>query len=224
MLHLILADSELELVPAEIANDKGIRWLARRRGRRPTELVLNSSFHHRAMRKLPGRERRGRPDIVHLCLLMALDSPLNLEGLLRVYVHTRADRVIVVDPSATLPRAYHRFEGLMEQLFITGKTPPENPLLELEESSLEGLLREISPKKTIALSEGGKSKKFGELFNGVSARDDVCVIVGGFPHGGFLSNVEELADEVVSVFPKPLTASAVLIRVISSYEQKFGVV
>jgi rRNA small subunit pseudouridine methyltransferase Nep1 len=224
MLHLILADSELERMPPEIAVDKAIRWSARRRGRKPTELILDSSFHYRAMRRLPGKERRGRPDIVHLCLLLALDSPLNLEGLLRTYVHTREDRVITVDPSTNLPRAYRRFEGLMEQLFMTGEVPPERPLLRLEESSLAKLIKRIGPRKTIALSEKGERKGLDELFEGVSVRDEVCTIVGGFPHGEFISDVEELADEIVSIYEKPLTAPAVLIRVISSYERRFGVV
>jgi rRNA small subunit pseudouridine methyltransferase Nep1 len=223
MLHLILADSELERVPAEIATDKAIRWSARRRGRKPTELILDSGLHHRAMRGLPGKERRGRPDIVHLCLLLALDSPLNLEGLLRTYVHTREDWVITVNPSTNLPRAYHRFQGLMEQLFMTGEVPPERPLLRMEKSSLMKLIKRIGPRKTIALSENGERKRLEELFEGVSMRDEVCIIVGGFPHGDFLSDVKELADEIVSIYDKPLTAPAVLIRVISSYERKFGV-
>jgi rRNA small subunit pseudouridine methyltransferase Nep1 len=224
MLHLILADSELERVPAEIAADRAIRWSARRRGRKPTELLLDSGLHHRAMRGLPEKERRGRPDIVHLCLLLALDSPLNLEGLLRTYVHTREDRVITVDPSTNLPRAHHRFEGLMEQLFITGGVPPERPLLRMEESSLAKLIKRIGPMKTIALSEKGEKRGLEELFEGISLRDEVCVIVGGFPHGDFLSDVKELADETVSIYAKPLTAPAVLTRVISSYERRFGVV
>jgi rRNA small subunit pseudouridine methyltransferase Nep1 len=223
VLHLILADSELERVPPEIAAHKVIRWFARKRARKPTELILNSSLHHPAMRGLVEKERRGRPDIVHLCLLLALDSPLNSEGLLKTYVHARGDKVIRVSPSTRIPRAYHRFEGLMESLFITKATPPENPLLELVESTLAGLVREINPKKTIAFSVGGEHKRLGELFEGLSTRDEVCALIGGFPHGDFLSPVEELADEVVCIYPKPLTAPAVLSRVIHSYEQRFGV-
>lgn len=223
MLHMILADSELEQVPAEIADDKPILWTARRRARKPTELILNSSLHHRAMRKLEDAERRGRPDIVHSCLLLAQDSPLNSEGLLRTYVHTRWDRVITVDPSANLPRSYNRFEGLMEQLFMAGVVPPEKPLLTLERSTLAELVRKIKPKKTIAFSENGERKKLGGVFEGVSSDEEACVIVGGFPHGDYSSDVKALTDDYVCIYPKLLTGPAVWVRAIHAFEQKFGV-
>jgi rRNA pseudouridine-1189 N-methylase Emg1 (Nep1/Mra1 family) len=50
MLHLVLADCELERVPPEIADHRVIRWWARRRGRRPTELLLDSSLFYPALR------------------------------------------------------------------------------------------------------------------------------------------------------------------------------
>ena len=218
MLHLILADSELEQVPREIANHRVIQRLARRRGRRPTELLLNSSLHFPAMRKLPDADRRGRPDIVHICLLLALDTPLNREGLLRIYVHTRHNKLITVDPSVHLPRMYYRFEGLMEHLFLTGGAPPENPLLHLENASLKSLLERLKPKKVVTFSERGERKRSNEIFGGLSKEEDVCVIVGGFPHGDFLSDVEELSDELVSIDPELLCAPTVLMRAIFAYE------
>jgi rRNA small subunit pseudouridine methyltransferase Nep1 len=221
MLHLILADSELERVPAEIARHKVIRYFARKRGRRPTELLLNSSKHHPAMRKLADGERRGRPDIVHAALLQALDSPANAVGELRTYVHTRHDAVIRVSPQTRLPRAYDRFEGLIEQLFLLGAVPPGNPLMTISPGTLKELAEEIRPDYTIAMSERGRRKRLSELFS--RGEGNVCVIVGGFPHGDFRSPVEQIADEQVSLFPKPLTAPAVVSRVIVAYEQARGI-
>jgi len=218
VLHLILADSELEQVPREISSHRVIQRLARRSGRRPTELLLNSSLHFPAMRKLPDADRRGRPDIVHVCLLLALDTPLNREGLLRIYVHTRHNKLITVDPSTHLPRMYYRFEGLMEHLFLTGAAPHEKPLLHLEDASLKILLRRLKPKKVVTFSERGEHKRLNEIFGGLSKEDDVCVIVGGFPHGDFLSDVEELTDELVSIDPELLCAPTVMMRAIFAYE------
>jgi rRNA small subunit pseudouridine methyltransferase Nep1 len=223
MLHLILADSELEQVPKEIAKHPAVQSLARKRGRRPTELILNSSFHHPAMKKLQDAGRRGRPDIVHFSLLTALDSPLNQEGGLMFHVHTRDNHIISVDPSAELPRMYNRFEGLMEQLFLTMQVPPEKPLLRLEKSSIEELVKKIKPKRVIVFSEKAPRKKVDELFSGLSFKDDVCAIIGGFPHGDYLSNVRELAQDVVSISPKTLTAPVVIARIIHSYEMSFGI-
>jgi rRNA small subunit pseudouridine methyltransferase Nep1 len=223
VLHLILADSELEQVPREIASHRVIQRLAHRRGRRPTELLLNSSLHFPAMRNLPDAHRRGRPDIVHMCLLLALDTPLNREGLLRTYVHTRHNKLISVDPSARLPKMYYRFEGLIEHLFLTGRAPPENPLLRLEDSSLAVLLERLKPKKVLTFSERGRLKLMNEVFCGLSKEDDVCAIVGGFPHGDFLSDVEGLSDELVRIDPELLCAPTVMMRAIFAYEDTHGI-
>jgi len=223
MLHLIIADAELETVPAEIASHRVIAWQAHRRGRRPTEILLDSNFHHPAMRGLPDADRRGRPDIMHVCLLAALDTPLNREGLLRLYVHTRQNKLITVDSSTRLPRAYNRFTGLIEHLFLAGSAPPENPLLRIQDASLEEIIARIKPAKVIAFSEHGNSKPYGELFRGISRDDEVCTIIGGFPHGDFLSNVAGLSDEIVCIDPEQLEALTVLTRAICAYEDAFEV-
>lgn len=210
-------------MPREIANHRVIQWQARRRGRRPTELLLNSSLHHQAMRGLPDGDRRGRPDIVHFCLLLALDAPLNREGLLRTYVHTRHNKIITVDPSTRLPRMFNRFTGLIEHLFLTGEAPPESPLLRLENASLAGLIERIKSKKVITFSERGERKLCRELFDGISKEDEVCVLVGGFPRGEFLSNVAELSDELVSIDPELLRAPTVTARAIYAYEEALGI-
>ena len=210
-------------MPREISNHRVIQWHARRRGRRPTELLLNSSLHYQAMRMLPDGDRRGRPDIVHVCLLLALDTPLNREGLLRTYVHTRHNKIITVDPSTRLPRMFNRFSGLMEHLFLTGEAPPERPLLRLENASLAELIERIKPKKVITFSELGQRKLCRELFDGISKEDEVCVVVGGFPRGEFLSNVAELSDELVSIDPELLRAPTVTARAIYAYEEALGI-
>ena len=210
-------------MPREIANHRVIQWHARRRGRRPIELLLNSSLHHQAMRRLPDGDRRGRPDIVHVCLLLALDTPLNREGLLRTYVHTRHNKIITVDPSTRLPRMFNRFTGLIEHLFLTSEAPPESPLLRLENASLAELIERIRPKKVITFSELGQRKLCRELFDDISKEDEVCVVVGGFPHGEFLSNVAELSDELVSIDPELLRAPTVTARAIYAYEEALGI-
>lgn len=223
MLHLAIADAELETVPAEIASNRVIARQAHRRGRRPTEILLDSNLHYPAMRGLPDADRRGRPDIVHVCLNAALDTPLNREGLLQLYVHTRQNKVITVDPSARLPRAYNRFTGLMEHLFLTGSAPPENPLLHIRNESLGEIITRVKPAKVLSFSEHGNKKLYSDLFRGVSRDDKVCVIIGGFPHGDFLSNVTELSDEIICIDPEQLDAITVLTRAIHSYEDNFEV-
>ncbi len=223
MLHLILADAELETVPREIASHRTFMWQARRRGRRPTELVLDSNLHHAAMRGLKDADRRGRPDIAHICLLLALDSPLNREGLLRLHVHTRHNKLITIDPATRLPPAYNRFIGLMEHLFLAGAAPPEEPLLRLEDASLKEIIAQIKPTRVVSFSERGEKKLFSELFAGTSKSDDTCVVVGGFPHGDFISNVRELSDAIVCIDSDLLLAPTVATRAIHAYEEVLGI-
>lgn len=176
------------------------------------------------MRKLSDSERRGRPDIVQICLLTALDSPLNREGQLKPYVHTRHDKIIEVSPETRLPRSYNRFIGLMEQLFLTGGVPPEDPLMVLEDKNLSEKVQEINPGEIIALANTGKKTEPEELFQGLSLEDDLCVLVGGFPHEDFLSNIKSISDQIVSIYPETLDAVTALTHIIQFYEEKFGLI
>lgn len=149
--------------------------------------------------------------------------PLNREGLLRTYIHTRHNRLITVDPSVRLPRMPNRFEGLLEQLFLSGEAPPEKPLLRLENASLKELVGRLKLRRVITFSDGGKRRSIGEAYAGLSRDDDVCIIVGGFPRGDFLSDLTGISDEMVSVDPELLTAPTVVARAIYAYEEKLGI-
>jgi rRNA small subunit pseudouridine methyltransferase Nep1 len=143
--------------------------------------------------------------------------------MLQFYIHTRHDKLITVDPTTRLPRAQYRFIGLLEHLFLTGTAPPENPLLRLEEASLADVLRHIKPKKTITFSERGEIKPPEEIYRGLSKEDEVCAIIGGFPHGDFTSDVEKLSDELVCMDSEVLRAPTVVARAIYMYELAFRI-
>ena len=130
MLTFILAESALETVPQELWKHPAIENYSEKKGKSPRLIVLDRSYHHAAMEGMKDGEKRGRPDIVHFSLLEALGSPLNREGLLKVYVHTFDDHVISVDPQTRLPKNYNRFIGLMEQLFDGGLSRRKSALVE----------------------------------------------------------------------------------------------
>ncbi|MEM4548526.1 MAG: hypothetical protein QXP94_07425, partial [Thermofilaceae archaeon] len=137
-LHLLLAEAGLELVPAEIWGHPTVAASARKRGKEPGEILLDVSLHYAAMKSLKDRMKRGRPDIAHFCMLLALGSLLNRAGMLELYVHTYDGRMIGVSPHVRLPRNYNRFVGLVEQLLKEGRVPPNSasPLLWVEPYSL----------------------------------------------------------------------------------------
>ncbi|MGQ9583055.1 MAG: 16S rRNA methyltransferase [Thermoplasmatota archaeon] len=220
MLDLILADAELELVPPAIACHPACATHARRRNRRPTETLLDSTLHHPALRALPDGARRGRPDIVHIFLLIALDSILNIEGGLRVTVHTRNDLLMRVRPDTRLPKSQGRFFSLMEQLLIKGRVPhgEGEPLMSVEPGSLRSALDAAGAARVVALSPAGRLVEPREYFAGLRGESLACVI-GGFPDGDFTSPVRELADDVVSISPHTLKVWTVASEILVSYRR-----
>src|SRR5437867_5124106 len=217
MLTLVLADTELERVPAAIQRHPSVRASARRRGKSPTSVLLDSSFHHAALEKVPEGERRGRPDIAHITLVVALDSILNLEGGLRLFIHTRNDEVIQFAPGTRIPKNYTRFLGLMEDLFQKGEVPEENPLIRVDpQTTLAQLLSKLGGEAW-AFADGGDPIDLRTAF----PRDnrDLIAVIGGFPHGGFRSPVLKLCNRVVSIHPKPLKAWTTASEVLSAYRR-----
>jgi rRNA small subunit pseudouridine methyltransferase Nep1 len=192
MLTLVLADSELEMVPASIAGHPACVSPARKRGRQASHTLLDSSVHHAALERLQDGDRRGRPDLVHFFLLAAQDSILNIEGGLRVAVHTRNGEAIRIRPDTRLPKNQARFCSLMEQLFLNGRVPPEGePLMSMTKGSLEAIIKGTGAKEVVALSPKGRPVEPRAYFAKKRGRD-IAYIIGGFPDGDFTSPVNEL--------------------------------
>lgn len=218
MLTLILADAELELVPQALVGHPSVRTSAMRRGRSPAAVLLDSSLHHPALRKYPEGERRGRPDIAHLFVLLCLDSVLNARRQLTTIVHTRNDDVIRLAPETRIPKNYPRFVGLMEDLFQKGAVPEGQPLITLERGiSLEKLLG-TCPAPRWAFSESGEHLNLWTEF--ANLEGDLTGVVGGFPHGEFRSPVAKLCDRVVSIHEEPLHAWTVTSEILVAYRQR----
>jgi len=224
LLFLILAESALETIPPKVWRHPLIVKHSKKRGVHPSSIILDRSYHHKVMGLLDCPEKRGRPDIVHFALLEALGSPLNREGLLKVYVHTISDKVINIRSDTRLPRNYNRFVGLMEQLFEVGSVPPgEEPLLWIEDKDLKSLIEEISPSKVVGFSLEGAPSTIRDLIGGLKNLENPAVIIGGFPHGSFNEETKSLFDEVYSVDREVLDASIIVSRVIYEYENLLSI-
>jgi len=220
LLTLILAESALEPIPQEIWSHPTIKRFSKRRGKPPKWIVLDRSCHHHAMKKLPNNEKRGRPDIVHFCLLEALGSPLNRERLLRTYVHTIGEWIISVAPETRLPKNFNRFVGLIEDLYEHSRVPPKNKiLLSIEPKSLTDLIKDIKPSYTIVFNTKGEKRTFEEVALKLAGEERPAVIIGGFPHGEFSKTTLSLAEEVACVDPETLEAWTVVSRIIYEYER-----
>lgn len=201
----ILADSELELVPAEIVNERCILNNARARGKPPENILLDASHHHPAFGKLRDSERRGRPDIVHFFLMLCTDSDQSAAGNLRAFVHTRNNDVIAVNPETRLPPHFPRFVGLIESLYEQHVVPSrENALLELRQNvPLETLVNALKPDEVLVLTSEGENsslmQKIGELKG-----ERVVVIIGGFSKGDFRSDLSKIKHTKISLGQRQL--------------------
>jgi rRNA small subunit pseudouridine methyltransferase Nep1 len=221
MFNLIIADAELERIPQDITSHPVIFRYAKQKGKPATKLLLNSSIHHAAMANLPEGRRRGRPDITHLILLVALESILNKQDQLRVWIHTRNDDVITVNPQTRIMRNEERFAGLLEQLFDKGAVPdPQKPLLALKKQTLPELLKELHSDHVFACDQNGTQKWLVEYFHGLNAqhKQTITAVIGGFPSGPYHTDLSTIITDTISIYPEMLAAWTVTAELLVSYE------
>ena len=225
MLTLILAESALELIPESLTSYQVIASSAKKRNKKTREILLDSSYHYSAMKNLEDADRRGRPDIIHIFLLNALESIANKQGKMQIIIHTRNNEKITIDSSTRIIKNYERFIGLIEQLFQKQILPDEkNPLLKLEKNKdLQTIVKEIKSDFTIGLSIEGKQVKMLNYFKDLKKKnhEHIACIVGGFPKGDFNNDIKKLTDQIVSIYPEMLTAWTVTNEIIVNYENVY---
>ena len=219
-MRLIFLETSLELVPPRIARHPAIVKDARRRKKRPTKIILDDSKHHSAMKDLDSREKRGRPDIIHQCLLSALDS--RASKFLDIYVHTLDDVIIWINNETRLPRNYNRFIGLMEDLFDKGEIRAgDKVLLKIVDVELEDLFEDVDGI-VVLREEGEKDERYLREYFRTKDRPAVCI--GAFPHGDFeeetLEVLKDFGADFVSIAREPLTSLYITNRVICIYEDE----
>ena len=220
VLSLVLAESSIELVPNELVHHPAILRWAQRKRRDPASLVLDQTYHHSAILRLGPRGRgRGRPDIAHFSMLLALGSPLNLTGGMRCYIHTRDNNIIKIDPKTRLPRNSDRFTSLLEQLYQEKVVPPTgHPLLSIKTGHIGDLLEEISGR-VVALTTKGLPKPMHEVSSRLAVHENPVLLVGGFPIGHFSKETLSKANESYQIYSQGLEAWTIVARAIYDYER-----
>lgn len=204
-------------MPPELLRHPKVAARAKKRRRAPGDLLLDQALDHDAMRALPDADRRGRPDIAHLFLLLALDSPLTKRGLTRVLIHTRHDELIRVRPDTRIMRHQPKFVALLEDLLRQGEVPRGDPLLTAErDRPLEGVVRELPGTRVLLDAAGApaRSPRFADL----ARAGDVSVALGGFPRGAFRQAQPSWFDHVLRVADEEITAAAALVPALAGFE------
>ena len=221
MLTLVLAEAEVELVPAELRCHPAVIAHARQRKKQPTQILLDSNYHHAAMNNLPEGRRRGRPDITHLFLLTALESIVNKQGQLNIIVHTRNDMVITINPETRIMRNYERFLGLMETLFEKQVVPDEkHPLLSLQQNiPLSQVVEQVQADVAIIFSKDGSSIFLPDYFKELKKqkKNHLLCIIGGFPSGDFHTDLKTITTDTFALYPDMLPAWTVASEILVNY-------
>ncbi len=218
MLSLVLAESSLELVPKSIQNHPSVVSHAKKLGKNPSEILLDNSWHFAATKGIENELKRGRPDLVHLCLLEACTIPLYFENKIKIFLHTIDDRVIFLGKGVRIPKSYHRFEGLIEKLYKEKTIQDDgNILLDLKKMNFSELLDLIKPVKVIGFSKEGKLDSYQNIVSKLN--ENCCIVIGGFQKGHFSDAVKKRMDELNCVDQRSLEAHVILSRILYEYEK-----
>jgi len=217
----VIADTAIETIPFEIIHVNSIKKYAEKKGKKASTIILDSSYHYKAMQKLSDHMKRGRPDILHLCLLSILNSPLTRKNPsnVEILVHTYKNEVIRVNPITRLPKHYLRFIGLMEKLYQEKIINSKNDYLMeiLKGKSMENCLSDYKKDTRFLLTVRGNQTNIAKFIN-KKAKKDIVFIVGGFPHGSYSTEIQALSDNEISISELSLEAWIVLNRLITYRE------
>ncbi|CAN0118399.1 unnamed protein product, partial [Phaeothamnion confervicola] len=188
--------------------------------------LLNCDDHRSLVTKKSGKDPADlRPDILHQELLALLDSPLNKEGRLQVYVHTSNNVLIEVSPQVRIPRTFKRFSGLMVQLLHKLKIRAAG--------SSTMLLRVVKNPVTRHLPPGARvygMSATGTLYSPVSFAsqlpEDAPVVfyVGAMASGHVTVEEHPEIEQMIAVSAHPLSGAAAITRLFAGIEHHWGIV
>jgi rRNA small subunit pseudouridine methyltransferase Nep1 len=216
-LILFIVEAGLELIPKSIRTHSSIRENFKRNNY--SSQLLDNALHHTAMKGLTDSMKRGRPDIIHGCLLNALGSPLNKSGHLKLYLHTIQDRMFEFNPKIKITRNFNRFKGLISKLLIDGKIVLNGtPLIKEIDLELHALIESFHSTYVTLLTEKGLLMEEPLKLFLQDLQKDQIVLIGGFQKGDFSSNIQSLTNNKLSISPHSLDAWNVVSKVISIYE------
>ncbi|MGZ5549343.1 MAG: ribosome biogenesis protein [Nitrososphaeraceae archaeon] len=232
-ISVVLAESALEIIPPEIRNTELIINYSKKVGQEISELFLDKSYHYSAMKEknIDYIWKRGRPDLVHICLLSILSTPLFLKNLVDVYIHTIDNKVIFIGQQVRIPKSYRRFEGLMIKLYkekeiISNEKDYNKYLLKIEKNiTFDNLVdKVIKPDKIIGFSSTGILKDLKNIVNENIETNNkkISFVIGGFQGGHFSQSTRERFHMTYSIANEHLEAHVVISRLVYECENRLS--
>lgn len=152
-----------------------------------------------------------------------MDSPLNKSGLLQVYIKTKNNILIEINPKCRIPRTYNRFEGLMtvllQKLKIRAKENSE-VLLKV----IKNPITDHIPLGSLIVSTNEKSRlvdKDDFALNCTKDYKNIVFVVGAISKGDVKIDYNH---DSVSISSYPLSAGVVCSKICDSFEKAWGII
>jgi rRNA small subunit pseudouridine methyltransferase Nep1 len=154
-------------------------------------------------------------------LLSLFDSPLNKAGLLQVYIKTKNNVLIEINPKCRIPRTFKRFSGLFAQLLTKYKiraSESSEILLKVIKNPISDHLPMGSP--IIATSEKSRLVDIDEYVSSLNKGMPVIFVVGCMSQGDLDI---DYSNDSISVSSYPLSAAVVCSKLCNSFEKVWDV-
>ncbi|XP_045593266.1 ribosomal RNA small subunit methyltransferase NEP1 isoform X2 [Procambarus clarkii] len=181
--------------------------------------LLNCDDHMGLMKKYNKNPANYRPDILHQCLLMLQDSPLNQSGKLQVYIHTEKNVLIEVNPQCRIPRTFKRFAGLMVQLLHKLSVRASDGNMKLLKV-IRNPVTDHLPPGCHKIGTSFTANKFVNPRELVPAKEPIVVVIGAMAHG----KVEaDYVEEEVSFSRYHLSAALACAKLCSGFEEVWDI-
>jgi rRNA small subunit pseudouridine methyltransferase Nep1 len=212
---LAIIDTELEVLPKELAHGAKLRASSDALfGKR--DVILDHVLHADIVRSMSDGNRRGRPDILHHALSLAISSIPYRLGYIDVVVHTRNNEAISFEPKAQVPQNYFEFLRLLGDLYSNGQVDCRDRKWTLEPNrDLKQIIARSRADVRVLMCQDGEVKGLGKLLKGFDDKNAI-IMFGGFAEGDFKSPVKDLADISVSLGPELLNINAVTAEILRS--------
>ena len=223
-LIIFLVECGLEIIPKTLRNHPAVKKNIIEHNY--SSQLLDNALHHSAMTKLPDFRKRGRPDILHACLLNILGSPANKAGSIKLYIHTIHDRIFEFNPEIKITRNFNRFKGLMAKVLIDGNVQVNSTFLitELNHDLNKFILSFQESNIILCTSKGKILSDYSELFKSKRAFKNHLVIIGGFQKGYFNNNFTKFDANRISISKYSLDAWIVASKIVNLYEISYGII
>ena len=184
--------------------------------------LLNCDRHKQQIIKYKKDPSQCRPDILHQCLLMLFDSPLNRASLLQVYVHTQKNVLIEINPQTRIPRTFDRFCGLMVQLLhklsIRGSDTSQKLLKVIKNPITDHL--PVGCHKFYTTFHTDNIVRVDEFAKAQQDDKPIVIAIGAMAKG---SINPDYADKSMSISNYPLSAAITCSKFCTAFEDKWKI-